>query len=91
MFQPTRQITHVNGYALPTTLPGGRAAPSWYEAFETNTLEANREWLLSEWGKIITPLEGHEECDRCHGRGYTRKDGNVGCIDCGGIGHVPVS
>jgi DnaJ-class molecular chaperone len=80
-FKPQGRIESINGFTLKE---------NWYESYRTVTPEQSRQALLDSW----TSEEGkeynatHEACPRCRGRGYTRKDQNVGCHVCLGTGGV---
>jgi len=71
------RIPEVNGYPLKE---------NWYTSADINTPEQNAEALRLNWG-AATKDRG-TECTRCRGRGYTRKDKNVGCHVCGGLGVI---
>ena len=70
-------ITEVNGYPL---------ADKWYESFAIASEEQQREEWHNSWGSS-TRHRG-EECPRCRGKGATRKDANVGCETCFGMGVI---
>lgn len=75
-------ITEVNGYSVLSA----EGQPQWYDAMAINSHEQDVAALHESWG-TANKYRG-EECGRCRGRGYTRKDGNIGCIVCGGTGVV---
>lgn len=80
-FKPQGRIESINGFPLKE---------NWYESFVTVTPEQSRQALLDSWA---TPAQReynatHKACSRCRGRGYTRKDQNVGCHVCLGTGGV---
>ena len=81
-FKPIHPIEAVNGYAVK----------GWYNSFLMGTPEESREALINSW---TTPEQRkynreHTTCPRCRGRGYTRKDGRVGCNVCTGTGSIPL-
>lgn len=69
------KITHVGKYKL---------ADNWYEGMRINDAEAELEALHKSWG--TADKDRGPVCPRCGGRGYTRKDENIGCIVCFGTG-----
>lgn len=69
------KIVELNGYPL---------VENWYTSCLINTPEQNAEALRLSWG-AATRNRG-ATCTRCQGKGYTRKDGNIGCQTCGGLG-----
>ena len=71
------RIAEVNGYKLKD---------NWYESFAINSHEEEVEALHASWGSANR--QRGTECGRCRGRGYTRKDQNVGCIKCSGLGVI---
>lgn len=71
------RIEQVNGFPLEE---------NWYESMEIVSAEDDIAALHESWGSAER-YRG-EECGRCRGRGYARKDGNVGCVVCGGRGVV---
>ena len=80
-FKPIHPIEAVNGYSVK----------GWYNSFIMGTEEQSRQALVESW---TTPAQRkfnaqHDQCPRCRGRGYTRKDGRVGCHICQGLGVVP--
>jgi hypothetical protein len=62
-----------------------------FGAFETNTHEANLEYLLGEWAKTCVKRD-RTPCTRCNGYGHIRPrpgkegDGRIGCEQCHGEG-----
>lgn len=75
--KPMNRIAVVNGYTMKD---------NWYESFAMNSYDEEIEGLHQSWG-TATKYRG-EECNRCRGRGYTRKDQNVGCEKCLGLGVI---
>ena len=71
------RIEEVNGFPL---------TENWYESVVINTPAQDVEGLKQSWG-VDTKYRG-KECGRCRGRGATRKDENVGCEVCQGLGVV---
>ena len=71
------RIAEINGYKLKD---------DWYESAAILTHEQDVAALHEAWG-TASKYRG-EECSRCRGRGYTRKDQNVGCIKCSGLGVI---
>jgi hypothetical protein len=70
-------IKEVNGYPI---------AKGWFESMAINSDEQDVAALHESWGSADR-YRG-EECSRCHGRGATRKDQNVGCPQCMGLGVI---
>lgn len=71
------RIAEVNGYKLKE---------NWYESFAMDSDEQHIAALHESWG-TANKYRG-VECNRCRGRGYTRKDKNVGCHVCHGMGVI---
>lgn len=81
-YKPAGPITKVNGHSIK---------PGWFESFSVGTAEQSRQSLQDGWS---TPRQqafnaAHKTCKGCHGRGYTRRNPNIGCHVCGGTGSVP--
>lgn len=82
-FKPIHPIEAVNGYTVK----------GWYNSFITATPEESKQALVEAW---TSPAQRrfnatHKTCPRCNGRGYTRKDGNIGCSVCLGTASLPIS
>lgn len=74
------RIAEVNGYKLKD---------DWYQSCVVCSPEEAVRALHEAWGSA----DRHRglECPRCKGRGYTRKDKNVGCHVCHGLGVLDAS
>ena len=94
MFKPQQPITTIAGHRYAQD---GELVPhecdlrdNWYSSFAMGSDEDSRHSFLESW---TTPAQAdfnavHRTCDRCKGRGATRKDAAVGCSVCGGTGSV---
>ena len=71
------QIKEVNGYPLKE---------NWYGSMAILSDEQEREALLVSWN--AADRNRGTGCGRCHGRGATRADQNVGCHVCLGTGVI---
>lgn len=74
-----KPITEVNGFDITKN-----GEPQWFESMAINSDEEEIAALHESWG-TADKFRG-EECPRCRGRGQLRKDKNVGCIKCQGLG-----
>lgn len=81
-YKPANPLTQANGYPI---LEG------WFAEFGTATAEQSVQSLQDGWcgPKQRAFNAAHTTCGRCHGRGYTRRDGKMSCSECGGTGSVP--
>ena len=80
-------LTQINGYAVRPGMYGAVLLPS-DEMLEQAV--ASLRWTTSEQDEYNTWRHNEvSTCSTCKGRGYTRKQPNVGCAPCKGVGYVP--
>lgn len=96
IWKPFGRITHIKVDVDPKVV-----WPADYEPQESYRVPASagkfyskasvgerpkRPWTTPEQEKYNRT---HKTCPRCHGKGYIRKDANVGCVKCKGRGAIP--
>ena len=95
-FKPQSQIRSISGHRVneegDIVEHEYTLRDNWYSSFlmgeDTESSESFIRAFTTEGGRLYNAT--HTACPRCKGRGYTRKDENIGCHVCLGLGGVKI-